>query len=117
VFKRAVNGLELLALIAAVVFVVLLAYRPETPRAAPAASNRNAVGSAVYASNCSSCHGPRGEGGSGPKLAGGAVVVRFPNEQDEIAIVTNGKGSMPAWRNRLTAAQIQAVVEYTRTHL
>ena len=117
-FKRAVNAIELLAVVAALAFVVLLAYRPEAPVAAPVASGTTAaVGSAVFASNCSSCHGSRGEGGIGPKLAGGAVTGRLPNEQDEIAVVTNGRGGMPAWRDRLTPVQIQAVVEYTRTRL
>jgi mono/diheme cytochrome c family protein len=118
VFKRAVNAIELLAVIAAVVFVVLLGYRPKTPQAVPGVGSTNAdVGAAVYGSSCSSCHGAKGEGAIGPKLAGGAVVARFPNAQDETAVVTNGRGSMPAWRNRLTPDQIEAVVEYTRTHL
>lgn len=117
-FKRAVNAIELLAVIAAFVFVALLFYRPKMPQAGPGVGRTNAdVGAVVYGSNCSSCHGTNGEGAIGPKLAGGAVVARFPNEQDEVAVVTDGRGSMPAWRNRLTPAQIEAVVEYTRTHL
>lgn len=118
VFKRVVNAIELLAVIATVVFVAFLAYHPKTPPAVPAAgSTRADVGATVYSSNCSSCHGAQGQGAFGPKLAGGAVVARYPKQQDEIAVVTNGRGSMPAWRNRLTVAQIQAVVAYTRTSL
>lgn len=115
-FKRAVNAIELLAVIAAFVFVAFLFYRPKMP--VPGVGSTNAdVGAVVYGSNCSSCHGIKGEGAIGPKLAGGAVAARFPNEQDEVAVVTDGRGSMPAWRDRLTPAQIEAVVEYTRTHL
>lgn len=117
-FKRAVNAIELVAVIAAFVFVALLAYRPKTPQVVAGVGGAQAdVGAVVYGSNCSSCHGVKGEGGIGPKLAGGAVVARLPNEQDEVAVVTDGRGGMPAWRNRLTPAQIEAVVEYTRTHL
>src|SRR5947209_5848754 len=117
-FKRAVNVVELLAVIAALVFVVLLFYRPEKPHAGPATTSPYAdVGSQVYASNCASCHGSHGEGGFGPRLARGAAVAHFPREEDQVAVVTNGRGSMPAWRGRLTPAQIKAVVEYTRTRL
>jgi cytochrome c oxidase subunit 2 len=116
--KRAVNLLELLAVAAAVLFVALLFYRPEEPHEVPVAGTTDAeVGAQVYASNCASCHGSQGQGGFGPKLAGGAAVAHFPREQDQIAVVTNGRGSMPSWRGRLTPAQIQAVVEYTRTRL
>jgi mono/diheme cytochrome c family protein len=34
-----------------------------------------------------------------------------------LAVVTNGKGAMPAWRGDLTAKEIRKVVEYTRTGL
>ena len=30
-------------------------------------------------------------------------------------IVTNGRGGMPSWQGRLTPAEIQAVVDYTRS--
>ena len=50
-------------------------------------------------------------------LGGGAVVSRFPNVAGEVAVVTNGRGSMPAWKGRLTSDQISAVVAYTRSSL
>jgi len=66
--------------------------------------------------NCSSCHGADGGGGFGPTLAG-VVVKRYPDIADQIALVTNGSGSMPSFRDSLTPAQIAAVVAYTRTKL
>jgi mono/diheme cytochrome c family protein len=114
VLKRVVNALEMITLAVAVVFAVLLvAYRPPKPSVpVPAAGG---VGATVFASNCASCHGTRAEGGIGPKLSGGAVLSSFPDIESEIAVVTKGRNSMPAWGGRLSQDQILAVVEYTRT--
>jgi mono/diheme cytochrome c family protein len=116
-FRRVVDGVEWAALAIAVVFVVLMfAYRP-TRVVATGYSVSAPSGQAIFAANCATCHGDRGQGGVGPKLGQGQVAARFPNEDDEIAIVTNGEGGMPAWRGTLTPAQIKAVVDYTRTGL
>ncbi|MDQ1396895.1 MAG: cytochrome c oxidase subunit [Acidimicrobiaceae bacterium] len=133
VFKRVVDAVEYLALACALVFVVLLfADRPGAsktsagvqvsvgsssapPEAGAAASA--AAGAPIYAANCSTCHGSSGEGSIGPKLRGGAVTQRYPDPAAEIAIVTNGEDGMPGWRTRLSAADIEAVVAYTRTGL
>jgi mono/diheme cytochrome c family protein len=70
-------------------------------------------GRRIFVANCQRCHGARGQGLVGPRLAG--VVARtFPNIQNEINVVTNGTGQMPAWKGKLTAAEIHAVVRYTR---
>src|SRR5438270_5695317 len=47
-------------------------------------------GAQVFAKNCSPCHGAQGEGGVGPKLAGGEAKLTFPNEADHIAWVDTG---------------------------
>jgi mono/diheme cytochrome c family protein len=67
---------------------------------------------------CAGCHGVDGGGGSGPKLNDGAVVTKYPNIEDQIAIVRDGRGAMPAFKDRnLSDDQIRALVEYTRTEL
>jgi mono/diheme cytochrome c family protein len=73
----------------------------------------------AFAIRCTPCHGPGGGGGGiGPQLNHGAVVRAFPNIQDEIKIVTDGKGEMPAFSKRdMTKDQIRAIVKYTRTAL
>jgi cytochrome c6 len=118
-FTRFVNAVELAALAVAAVFVVLLFTdrpgRARTPYATTPGAAPN--GAAIFRANCATCHGDRGQGGIGPRLGGGQVVARFSNENDEIAIVTNGEGGMPAWRGTLSPAQIKAVVGYTRTGL
>jgi mono/diheme cytochrome c family protein len=97
------------------------------------------IGAATYAGKCASCHGAKGEGGAGPKLAGGEAAKTFPEVGQHIAWVENGSvgvrgkkygdpnreggqhgpatGGMPAFKGTLTAAEIEAVVQYERTKL
>lgn len=74
-----------------------------------------AQGSQVFEAHCATCHGAGGGGGAGPKLAG-TVTKDYPNIDDQIDVITNGKGSgaMPAWKGKLTTEQIHDVAEYTR---
>jgi len=71
-------------------------------------------GAAVYADRCASCHGGDGGGGLGPQLSEGRVVENFPDVADQIALVTDGQGGMPAFGSRLTPEEIEAVVDFTR---
>ena len=128
-FRRVVNVIEYVAVaLAATFFVLLFVYQPSTPSPSATATasagggsgseqQQGASGQSVYINNCATCHGSKGEGGIGPKIGGGAVASRFPNASDEILIVSSGRDGMPAWSGRLTADEIKAVVEYTRSGL
>ena len=74
------------------------------------------TGKEIYRARCATCHGVDGQGGVGPELAG-VVADRYPDIEDQIAVVTNGTGRMPSFRGVLDAAQIRTVVEYERTRL
>jgi mono/diheme cytochrome c family protein len=96
-------------------------------------------GAQVFAKNCSPCHGAAGEGGVGPKLAGGEAKLTFPNEADHIAWVDTGSaphkgqpygdparpggqhvaksGGMPPFKGTLTDAEIKNVVTFERDGL
>ena len=50
-------------------------------------------GEAYYQANCSVCHGPNGEGVSGPALSGEVL-------EDVIDVVLEGPGSMPSFDDR-----------------
>jgi mono/diheme cytochrome c family protein len=120
--RRIVDGVELVALVAVAVFVVMLfTNEPDRPAAAPAPGPAEPTvgvdGAAVYAASCSSCHGDDGTGGFAPELGGARVVTAFPDVADQIEVVTSGSGGMPAFRDRLTAEEIAAVVDFTRTGL
>jgi mono/diheme cytochrome c family protein len=111
-FKRIVNVVEVLAAIAAAVFVVLLF----TNEPGGGSANGNASpGAALFASNCARCHGSDGGGGIGPQLSGGKVVKDFPKVSAQIALVRKGQDGMPGFGDQLSPAEIQQVVEYTRT--
>ena len=71
----------------------------------------------LYGASCAACHGGDGSGGVGPPIRTGRVLDRFPQVADEIAVVANGRGGMPAFGGTLTDEEISAVVEYTRTSL
>jgi mono/diheme cytochrome c family protein len=75
------------------------------------------LGEAVYSENCARCHGPDGEGGVGPQLGGGAVVESFPDIEDQLTVIREGRNAMPAFGESLTAEEIEAVARYERDEL
>jgi mono/diheme cytochrome c family protein len=110
-FKRIVNVVEVLAVTAAAAFFVLLfANEPASD-----SSGYASPGAAVFAQNCSRCHGANGEGQLGPQLSHGKVTKAFPNASGEVAFVSKGKDGMPSFGGVLTPKEIQQVVAYTRT--
>ncbi|MGH7540200.1 MAG: c-type cytochrome [Gemmatimonadota bacterium] len=82
---------------AVVVGVFLLAQWPifepsvdtSTP-AVPAAGGSTARGQVVFESECAGCHGPGGEGGTGPRLAGSGL-----DATEIAATIRQGAGIMP----------------------
>jgi mono/diheme cytochrome c family protein len=116
-FKTVVKVVQAATLIATAAFIILLfVNEPSQPPPVPAAGTANA-GASIFATRCASCHGADGGGGYGPALGSGIVVERYPNPADQVAVVQNGRGSMPSFAGSLTPEQIQAVVDYTRTGL
>lgn len=68
-------------------------------------------GGAIYSRNCVSCHGAEGEGARALAIAGiGAVLAENPTPLTNL--VTNGGINMPAFGNRLSAEEIDAVVTW-----
>jgi len=61
-------------------------------------------GAAVYAERCASCHGSEGEGGAGPSLQASTTSLA-----DQVAIIGDGRGGMPAYGSVLSAAELDAV--------
>ena len=101
-----------LMLVAGITMVAACSSGGSTP-AAPSGDAVLVEGQQVYSQNCAGCHGASGGGGYGRKLAG-VVTVKYPNIDDQIALITNGKGAMPSFSKKLTADQITAVTRYTR---
>ena len=119
--KRVVTVVQAAALLCALAFVVLLFANEPDDGGGEAPSARSATGPAaisgaeVFANRCASCHGKDAEGGLGPQLSGGRMVLRFPEIADQIAVISNGRGGMPGFGDRLSAEEIEAVAEYERS--
>ena len=73
-----------------------------------------ALGREVYSRRCANCHGAGGGGGTGPKLAEGAVVEAYPDAAEQRRIIAEGRNAMPSFAGSLSSAELDAVVRYTR---
>lgn len=71
-------------------------------------------GKGVYAANCASCHMENGEGLEGmfPSLINDPIVTGAM--EDEVKLVSKGRGMMPAFGKMLNAVDLAAVITYTR---
>ena len=79
-----------------------------------------ADGAALFKSKCAMCHGPEGNASSGMSKSMGLKPLSSPevqkmSEADLTALVTNGKGKMPAYKGKLSDEEISAVVSYVKT--
>jgi len=74
-------------------------------------------GAEIYAKNCATCHMPDGVGipGAFPALKGSPVVNGDIKAQANL--ILNGKNAMPAFGKQLQAAELAAVITYTRNAL
>ena len=99
-------------LIMALAVAVVLLVVPTSLRAAVDAA-------AVYKSKCAMCHGANGMGdtatGKSMKVRDfhSADVQKQSDEQIE-KIIENSKGKMPAYKSKLSDAEIDALVKYIR---
>src|SRR5262249_25092298 len=77
-------------------------------------------GAAIYKTNCAICHGADGNGqtpaGRPLKLKdlGSAEVQKLSNAEMQ-KIISEGKGSMPAFKDKFDQASIDAVIGFIRT--
>ncbi len=103
--------LSALALVSA---LGLLAFSTTETRAAGSAS---ASPRSLYMANCASCHGadgksntPKGRETDADDIAGGGISAAKITR-----IIKTGKGDMPGFSKRLTAAQIKQIAIYVRS--
>jgi cytochrome c6 len=77
-------------------------------------------GEATYKARCQSCHGAEGTPNPGIAKAMGVKPVSDPSvksmsEAQMILVTETGKGKMPAYKGKLTDAQIKDSVAYFRS--
>jgi len=87
----------------------------------PVSPNAESVaqGKDLFTINCAMCHGQNGLGDTPAGKAMKAPSFKDPavikvSDAELIAAVTKGKNKMPAYKDKLTDAQIKAVVAYVR---
>lgn len=84
-----------------------------------AAAQDAAAGKGIFTSKCAICHGPDGKGdspiGKSLKVADlHSAAVQKMSDADLKTVITNGKNKMPAFKGKLTDAQIDQVISYIR---
>jgi cytochrome c6 len=87
--------------------------------AIPTIAFAQGTGADTFKAKCAMCHGADGSASSGMgKTMGlkplGSPEVQKMSDADLNALITNGKGKMPAMKGKLTDAQITDVVKYIR---
>lgn len=116
------------SIISALVIVTAIIFVFGAHRSAIGATNTATMpGAKIYSENCSACHGADGSGTAGtfPPLAANPMVTGSAGKV--IAAVKNGltgetkvsgktyNGTMPAWKGKLTNAEIADVITYIRS--
>jgi cytochrome c oxidase cbb3-type subunit III len=71
-----------------------------------------AKGAGIFAHNCQACHGVRGSGGAGPKLAKSPILKR---EDRFWETVLHGRGPMPAWGSFLSQQDVADIYAWLMT--
>ena len=76
-------------------------------------------GATLFKSKCAACHGADGTGNTPvakamhiPDLT--SAAIQKLTDAELTAAITNGKGSMPAYKDKLSADQIKGTVGYIR---
>ena len=90
-----------------------LAAKAEDPNKVWVLDDLSKRGAAVYAANCAVCHQANGKGAGPFKPLDGSALVLDADKSKQIAIMLNGKGAMPAWK-QLSDTEIAAVITYTK---
>jgi mono/diheme cytochrome c family protein len=72
-----------------------------------------AQGDRLFQSQCAGCHGPKGEGGSGPTLAV-PTLVRAPDQESLIKVIAEGLPGTEMPRSRLSNDQIKQIAAFVR---
>lgn len=75
------------------------------------AADQSLLTNPVYEKNCAKCHGKTGEGRhfGGPALISDKTAAM--SADDLHSIITNGKGHMPKFAGKLTADEIDQLVQ------
>ena len=90
---------------------------PAPDRPVPVTAESLAMGADLYSQSCARCHGPTGQGTQRAPALNVKSFLTATSDSAMQQIVTLGVPgtAMPAWGDRITEAQIQAIVGFVRT--
>jgi len=88
--------------------------------AVPTIAFAQGSGADIFKAKCAMCHGADGSASTGMGKSMGLKPLSSPEVQnmsdaDLTALITNGKGKMPAYKGKLSDADISAVAKYVKT--
>ena len=72
------------------------------------------LGRAEFQGACATCHGMQGQGGYGPEIDKNTLLTQ---QGPLTALLLNGRGNMPPVGDTWTAAQVKALVAFTKAHV
>lgn len=102
----------ILPIIALLFFALFACGGSEPGTSGPPGTSATATGDRIFRTHCTLCHGNDGTLG----LNNAKDLTASTLDRDEmVAVVTNGRNTMMAYKNVLTKAEIQAVVDHVRT--
>ncbi len=100
--------MRVLKAISLVAFLIFAVSSCSKKTSAPTADTKKKIdGALVYSANCARCHGSDGPNGKAPNLS----QVKL-SKAEIIDIVTKGHGHMPAFEDKLTKDEIEAVADW-----
>jgi len=69
----------------------------------------------LFASKCAACHGKDGKGTAvGQKMGAKDITALKGSEAELVKDISNGKGKMPAYKDKLSADEIQALAKFVK---
>lgn len=90
---------------------------PAPEQTIPVTAESLALGESLFASSCSGCHGPEGQGSQRAPSLNVRGFLEATGDQAIQQIITLGvpETSMPAWGDRMTESEIQSIVGFIRS--
>ena len=88
-------------------------YNQAAAPAAPQAAG-GIDGAALFAANCAGCHGAEGKGGYGSDLSTATYIYGKDSASLKSSIADGRAGKMPGFTGQLSAAEIDALVEFSQ---
>ncbi len=89
---------------------------PQPDEPVPVTADSLAQGEALFAANCARCHGPEGQGTPRAPALNVQSFLTTTSDQAMMAIIANGVPGtiMPAWGDRMSESDLQALVGFIR---